>query len=280
MIRFIQCHRIAITVSARHPGLVRVLAPSAAIVAWLITLLAPTAVSAQPAPTIAAAANLNVALKEIADQYARETGARVELVFGSSGALTRQIRDGAPFDVFLAADEESVDQLSTAGLTRDGGAIYAVGRLALFAPTGSPLGVDPALNGLTEALRTGTVTRFAIANPTVAPYGRAAESVLRRRGLWEQIQPRLVLGDTIAQAAQFASTGNAAGGLIAYSLAVSPALANRGAFVLIPATDHPPLRQKMVLLKRAGAPAERFYGYVQSPTARAILKRFGFEVPQ
>jgi molybdate transport system substrate-binding protein len=139
--------------------------------------------TAQRGPTVAAAANLNVALTEIAEQFARDGGARVAVVFGASGTLARQIQDGAPFELFLAADEEFPNQLASAGLTRDAGVVYAVGRLAIFAPNGSPLDVDERLDGLARLVKTGRLTRFAIANPEVAPYGRAAEAVLRTRGL-------------------------------------------------------------------------------------------------
>jgi molybdate transport system substrate-binding protein len=124
------------------------------------------------------------------------------------------------------------------------------------------------------------VSRFAIANPAVAPYGRAAESVLRKHGLWDRLLPALVRGDTIAQAAQFATTGNAVGGLVAYSLVLSPELAHRGTYALIPASEHEPLRQRMVLLKTASASAQHFYQYLQGPRARDVLRRFGFEMPQ
>jgi len=182
--------------------------------------------------------------------------------------------------MFLAADEEFPNQLSAAGLTRDPGVVYAVGQLVIFAPRGSPLVVDARLDGLARLLRAGGVSRFAIANPEVAPYGRAAEAFLRKRGLWEALRPHLVLGDSIAQAAQFATTGNAVGGLIAYSLALSPDFAQRGTYALVPAADHPPIRQRMVLLKRAGPVAERFYQYVQGTEARAILRRQGFALPE
>ena len=213
----------------------------------------PTRTPAQTPPTIAAAANLNFALNEIADAFARARNTHVELVFGASGTLTRQIRDGAPFEMFLAADEEFPNQLTAAGLTRDAGAVYAVGRLVLFAPKGSPLTVDEKLEGLARLAKAGGVSRFAIANPDVAPYGKAAEAVLRKRGLWDTIRPRLVLGDTIAQAAQFATTGNAVGGLIAYSLVLAPDFGDRGTYAVIPDADYPPLRQRMVLLKRREA---------------------------
>jgi molybdate transport system substrate-binding protein len=255
-----------------------------ALTPWLVVASSMmTAIVSLPArpvsqrpPVVAAAANLNFALAEIAGAFAREKGARVELVFGASGALTRQIRDGAPFEMLLAADEEFPNQLAAEGLTRDAGVVYAVGRLALFAPAGSPLTVDGSLAGLSQMVRSGTVTRFAIANPEVAPYGRAAEAVLRKRGLWDALRPKLVMGDTIAQAAQFATTGNAIGGLIAYSLVLAPGFNDRGTHAVISDTDHPPLRQRMVLLKRAGRLVTEFYHYVQGDTARAIFRKHGY----
>jgi molybdate transport system substrate-binding protein len=236
--------------------------------------------AAQKPPAIAAAANLNFTLNEIAEAFARAGGTRVELVFGASGTLTRQIRDGAPFELFLAADEEFPNQLTAAGLTRDAGAVYAVGRLVIFAPKGSPLAVDERLAGLTRLAKAGRVSRFAIANPAVAPYGKAAEAVLRKRGLWDAIRPRLVLGDSIAQAAQFATTGNAVGGLIAYSLVLAPDFGDRGTYAVIPDAEYPPLRQRMVALKRASPTAVRFYDYVLSPAARTIFRKHGYAGPQ
>ena len=245
----------------------------------LFIVLAPASAAQRP-PTIAAAANLNFALTEIATQFERARGAHVELVFGASGTLTRQIQDGAPFEMFLAADEEFPNQLTAAGLTRDAGVVYAVGKLVIFAPRGSPLAVDEQLEGLGRLVKAGGVGRFAIANPEVAPYGRAAEAVLRKRGLWEALRPNLVLGDSITQAAQFATTGNAAGGLIAYSLVLTPGFADRGNYVVIPEADYPPLRQRMVLLKQAGPIAAQFYAYLRGEAARGILRKHGFAVPE
>jgi len=248
---------------------------------FIVTVGASLAFAAgvrQPA-RVAAAANLNLVLPEIAKEFAREKGMNVELVFGASGTLTRQIQDGAPFEMFLAADEEFPNKLTATGLTRDAGVIYAVGRLALFAPTGSPLAVDANLDGLAKLLKSGGVTRFAIANPDVAPYGRAAEQVLEKHGLLAAMRPKLVLGDTIAQAAQFATTGNAVGGLIAYSLVFAPEFANRGTFALIADSDHAPLRQRMVLIKNATPAAVAFYEYVRGDTARAIFNKYGYGTP-
>jgi molybdate transport system substrate-binding protein len=252
----------------------------AVLVVMALVAACGVAPAAQRPPTVAAAANLNFALTEVAAQFARDRGSRVEIVFGASGALTRQILDGAPFELFLAADEEFPGRLVAAGLTRDAGVVYATGRLALFAPAGSPLMVDPRLDGLVRLVGSEGVTRFAIANPEVAPYGRAAESVLRKRGLWDAIRPRLVLGDTIAQAAQFATTGNAVGGLVAYSLVLAPGFAERGTYAVIPEADHEPLRQRMVLLKRAGATVTQFYAYLQANAARAIFRKHGYEIPE
>jgi molybdate transport system substrate-binding protein len=237
------------------------------------------ALSAQRPPVVAAAADLNVALTEIAGRFTRDTGLRIETVFGSSGTLTRQIQDGAPFELFLSADETFVETLAAAGLTRGRGTLYGVGRIVLFAPTGSPLDPGQGLAGLARLVASGGVRRFAIANPEHAPYGRAAEAALRTQGLWTALQPHLVLGENVAQAAQFATSGNAAGGIIAYSLALAPNLQGRGRYALIPASAHPPLRQRMVLTARAGPVAARFYDYLQTPAARAVLERYGFVVP-
>jgi molybdate transport system substrate-binding protein len=239
---------------------------------------APGAVHAA-APTVAAASDLQFALDAIAKAFTGETGERVTLVFGSSGNLARQAMNGAPFELFLSADESFVDMLAKGGYTRDGGTLYGIGRIVLFAPRGSPLTVDEQMNGLRTLLGREPTIRFAIANPEHAPYGRAAEAALRARGLWDPLQPALVLGENISQTAQFATNGGAVGGILAYSLVLAPALKDRGSYVLIPDAVHAPLRQRMVLLKRAGPAAERFYQYLQTPTARALFKQFGFALP-
>jgi molybdate transport system substrate-binding protein len=248
------------------------------ITCCLIGACAPGVVPERP-PLVAAASDLNFALSEIAGRFAREHGEHVELVFGSSGLLTRQIRDGAPFELFLSADEVLVEALGDAGLTRDRGTLYAIGRIVLFAPAGSPLVPDEGLDGLARLLARGGVTRFAIANPEHAPYGQAAEGALRKRSLWHDLQPHVVLGDNVSQAAQFATAGNAVGGIIAYSLALAPDVRRLGTFALIPETDHEPLRQRMVRLRRAGPVADRFYHHLQEPSARAILEEYGFVLP-
>lgn len=236
-------------------------------------------VAAQEAPTVAAAANLKGALEAIVADYQVDTGGRVRLVFGATGNFVRQIEQGAPFSIFLAADEESPRRLVAAGRTEGPMVEYAAGRLALLVPRGSPLKLDGTLQDLKAALADGRLKRFAIANPEHAPYGQRAVEALRATGVWPAIEPRLVRGENAAQAAQFAISGNAQGGLVAYSLALTPELAGRAEHVLVPASMHSPLRQGMVLLKGASPEAQRFYTYMQGPKARATLRRHGFGDP-
>jgi len=236
-------------------------------------------VAAQKAPVIAAASDLQFAVEEIAALFTAETGQAVSLSFGSTGNFARQIREGAPFQLFMAADESFVLDLARDGFTRDEGALYGEGRIALVVPTGSALAADGSLEDLRLALAEGRIIRFAIANPEHAPYGKRAEEALRHAGLWEAVQPHLVLGENVSQAAQFALSGNADGGVIAYSLAVAPLLQGLGSHDLIPADFHQPLLQRMVLLQDAGPVATAFYNYMSQPAARAIMARYGFALP-
>ena len=240
----------------------------------------PSTPASAPAPLVAAASDLQFALDEIVARFRRDTGIAPRVTYGSSGNFARQIEQGAPFELFLSADEAYVDRLAARGLTRGDGALYAIGRIALFAPHGSPLEPDPGLENLAARLASGESGRLAIANPEHAPYGRAAEQALRSLGIWEAAQPKLLLGENVAQAAQFASSGNADGGIIAYSLALAPALRRRGTFALLPDTLHEPLRQRMVLLHRASPAAARLYDYLRSPASRAILGQYGFVLPE
>lgn len=249
-----------------------------AILPLLVLCLNPAA--AQNAPTVAAAADLQFVLTELANQFVNETGKAVKLIFGSSGNFHRQIREGAPFELYLSADESYIHDLAKEGLTMDEGRLYAVGRIVLIVPPGSPLIADGSLKDLAAKLEAGKVKKFAIANPEHAPYGRAARAALKSAGLWEGIEDKLVLGENVSQAAQYATAGSAAGGIIAYSLALSPKLSALGQFALIPAEWHEPLRQRMVLTKKAGDTAKAFYAYIQSPAARGVFKKYGFMLPE
>lgn len=247
------------------------------VVLVVVALLAAPA-SADVA-RVAAASDLSFALEEIAAAFTRETGHETRLTFGSSGNLARQIREGAPFDLFLSADESYVALLEKAGRTDGAGTLYATGRIVVFAPNGSQIAVDAELAGVRNALVEGRLKRLAIANPDHAPYGRAAREALDRAGAWTLAEPRLALGENVSQAAQFALTGSVDAALIAYSLVLTPAFRGKGTYALVPERMHAPLRQRMVLLKGAGTAARELYRFIGSATARPVLERYGFGIP-
>ena len=224
--------------------------------------------------SVAAAADLQFALAEVATRFTAATGQRVRLSFGSSGNYARQITRGAPFDLYFSANESYVEHLVAAGLTRDGGRIYGQGRLVLYVADGRDLDPDTPLADL--AARPG-LRRLAIANPEHAPYGAAARAALLQAGSWDALVDRLVFGENASQATQFVSSGAADAGLVPYALVLAPQLAGRGRYRLLPAEAHPPLRQRVVLLSGASTGAAAFYDFVAGPEARAILARYGFD---
>lgn len=247
----------------------------------VLCLLAPLRLAhAEEPPVIAAASDLQGALTDIAADFTASTGNEVSLSFGSTGKFAAQIREGAPFQMFLAADERFALELARDGFTEGEGALYAVGRIAILVPKGSALAANGTLEALRAALAEGRISHFAIANPEHAPYGKRAEEALRHAGQWEAIQPHLVLGENVAQAAQFALSGDAEGGIVAWSLALAPEVAAQGEAALIPEDWHEPLLQRMVLLKGAGPVAKAFYDYISTPEARAVMERYGFALPE
>ncbi len=246
------------------------------IASLLLTWTFAVGAIAQPATVrVAAAASIKPALDEIVATYAARTGIRVEAVYGASGNLRRQIVQGAPFDLFLSADEETALALAKDGHAVDNGTIYAQGELVVFAPNGGVFTPDAVLQGLSTAIAAGRITRFAIASPEHAPYGKAAEQALRKAGLWDQIKPVLVTGENVAQAAQFAISGSTQGGLFARSLALTDAVRAAGTVAVLPAGSHDPINQRMVLLKRGGAEARAFFNDLSGKEAGAAFARHG-----
>jgi molybdate transport system substrate-binding protein len=234
---------------------------------------------ADNAPLVAAASDLKFVLDELAAAFQANTGKSVKIVYGSSGNFRRQIAEGAPFQIFFSADEGFVQALVKDKLTLDEGRLYAIGRIVVIVPADSPLKPNGDLSDLAGAITANRIKRFAIANPEHAPYGRAAEEALKNAGLWPAITGKLILGENIAQAAQFATSGSTDGGIIAHSLALVPAVSQRSRYALIPDSLHSPLRQKMVLLRKAGGTAREFYRFVQTQSARAVFKKHGFALP-
>lgn len=252
------------------------------LVALLASLVAPVLAArtdgeAKTLIRVAVAANFAVPFAEIARAYQRETGYRVEAIPGSTGKLYAQVVNGAPFDVFLSADDVHARKLERAGQGVHGTVTpYATGHLVLWSRDPNRLAGDPI-----AALRSPKVRKLAIANPELAPYGRAALETLDRLGLEHELANRLVVGESIAQALQFAESGGADAAFIARSQALDPKLRHRGSRWDVPDTLHAPIVQSGVLLVRGtgtpGAPA--LLEYLHGRAATRILERWGYSAP-
>jgi molybdate transport system substrate-binding protein len=234
-------------------------------------------VSAQ-AISAAAAADLSSVVPELARKYKSQTGVEVRLSFGASGNLTQQIRNGAPFDLFFSADENYPRQLMADGLAeRDSLYRYAIGRLVLWVPVNSTL--DLTGKGI-NVLLDPSVKKIAIANPIHAPYGRAAAAALRHFGIYEKVSDRLVLGESVSQAAQFVESGNAQAGLIALSHALAPGMKDKGKYWQVPTDSYPELDQAVVILSNSHQKKEAaaFLEYLRGTEARSIFEHYGFSL--
>lgn len=228
--------------------------------------------------TVAAASDLDYAMKEIAENFEKATGCAIRLSTGSSGNFLSQIENGAPFDVFFSADIEYPKKLEAEGLATPGSTyLYAVGKIVLYVRNDSRLDVS---RGIT-VLRDPVVRKLSIANPQHAPYGRAAQEALRNAGVYNVVKDRLVLGENISQAAQFVQSGNADAGILALSLVLSPGLKENGRFWRIPENLYAPIQQGVVLVRASKNPkaAQAFLDYIKSPATAAVLERYGFALP-
>jgi molybdate transport system substrate-binding protein len=235
---------------------------------------------AAPELLIAAAADLNPALHDIAQQYEKKSGIRIKLSFGASGGLTQQIENGAPFDLFFSADMDYPKHLIADGQA-DAASLYqySLGKLVLWVPANSPLDVER--QGM-AVLLDGSVKKIAIANPEHAPYGRAAVAALKHAGLYDHLSDRFVMGENVSQAAQFAESGNAQAGFVALAHALSPAVKSMGKFWVVPADYYPTLEQGVVILSRSQHKKEAtaFLQYLKTRDASDVLRKYGFTLPQ
>jgi molybdate transport system substrate-binding protein len=226
-----------------------------------------------PPVHVAAAADLARAFPEVAARFTRDTGTPVVFTFGSSGLLARQLAQGGPWDAFASADEVFVEQAVAAGAcdaaTR---ARYARGRLVVWWREPPPVAPPATL----EELADGRFARVAIAQPEHAPYGRAAREALQGAGVWTALAPRVVFGENVRQALQFAASGNAQAALVARSLVDA-----RGGWFEVPASMHAPLDQAIVACRTGGSPegGSAWVRFVTSPPAQAILREHGFDPP-
>jgi molybdate transport system substrate-binding protein len=247
-----------------------------ALLAALLAILAVGVRAAEPL-SVAAASDLQAALPRVATLFEAQTGQKTRLTFGSSGNFFTQIQNGAPFDVFLSADIEYPQQLERAGLGEPGTlAEYARGHIVLW--TRNDSGVD-VRHGL-SVLAAPAVRRIAIANPDHAPYGRAAVAALRHEGLYESVRRKFVLGENIAQTAQFAQSGNADVGIVGLSLALAPALTSAGKYFEIPETFYPAIAQAAIVVagSKQKAAAKQFVQFLNSQAAAEVLQSAGFAV--
>jgi len=229
---------------------------------------------------VAAAADLKFALDEVASEFGtKNPGLKVSVTYGSSGTLFAQLTHEAPFDLFLSADIDYPRKLTEQGKTvKDSEFLYAVGHLVVWVPNGSKLDVDKL--GI-RAVTDPSVKKVAVANPRTAPYGRAAEAALKTLGVYDGVKDRLVFGENIAQTAQFVESGAADVGLIALSLALSPAMRDKGRYWSVPLDAYPRLDQGGVILtgaKDADA-AQALRAFLMGAEGQAILKRYGFTLP-
>ncbi len=243
------------------------------------TFLAAQTENGRPELFVAAAADLSSALKDIGNSFEKKDGVSVKLSFGASGALTQQIQNGAPFDLFFSADMDYPRQLIATG-DADGSSLYeyAVGKLVLWVPADSPL--DVAHQGM-NILLDPSVKKIAIANPQHAPYGRAAVAALKHAGLYDRVQQRLVLGENVSQAAQFVESGNAQAGFVALAHAVAPGMRGKGKYWELPAEDYPALAQGVVMISRSQHKKEaaEFLDFLKTNQAQELLQKYGFTRP-
>jgi molybdate transport system substrate-binding protein len=228
--------------------------------------------------TIAAAADLQFAMQDIADRFQKETGRTVKLIFGSSGNFFQQLQNGAPFDIFFSANLDYAKKLEAAGLTEPGSYYqYAKGKIVIWVPKESKIDVSSGL----QVLLNPSIKQIAIANPQHAPYGQAAVAAMQKEHIYDKIQDKLVLGENISQTASFVVSGSADIGIVALSLAISPNMKDRGRYAEIPSDEYPPIEQACVILRSSKnkEAAKQFLSFFKRPAIGDVLRGYGFDVP-
>ena len=225
---------------------------------------------------VATAANVQYVMKEIQKEFEKESGKQIEIIVGSSGKLTTQIREGAPFDVFVSADTKYPDEIFKNGGSDHKPEVYALGTLVLWSKNIPPAELNTAL------LSSDKITKIAIPNPRTAPYGEAAIEVLKGQNLYRSTERKLVFGESIAQTAQYISSGSVEAGFNALSIVLSDEMKGKGHYIIVDSTLYNPIRQAAILLKHSEtspkkAVSEQFYKFLYSPKAKAIFKKYGYK---
>lgn len=228
--------------------------------------------------TVAAAADLQFAMQDIAARFHKETGTSVKLIYGSSGNFFQQIQNGAPFDMFFSANLDYPKKLEAAGLIEPGSYYqYARGKIVIWVPKDSKLDLGSGL----QALLGPSIKKIAVANPQHAPYGQAAVAAMQKGNVYDKVKDKLVLAENISQTASFVVSGSADVGLLALSLAVSPNMKDKGRYAEVPAAEYPPIEQACVILRSSKnkEAAQQFLSFIKTAAIDELLKTYGFDVP-
>lgn len=242
-----------------------------------LIVLAPLLASGQDL-TVAAASDLQFAMREIAGRFQKQTGTQVKLIFGASGTFYQQVQNGAPFDLFFSANLEYPKKLDEAGLAESGSyLIYAKGRLVIWVRNASEL--DPTRG--VKVLLDPSIQKIAIANPAHAPYGKAAVAAMRQEAVYDKVQAKLVFGENVSQAASFVLSGSADVGVIPLSLALSPNMKSAGRYAEIPGGEYKAIEQACIILKSSKQTklARQFELFLRSPESAEIWRSYGFDAP-
>jgi molybdate transport system substrate-binding protein len=232
--------------------------------------------AAQPI-SVAAAADLQFAMQDMAARFQKETGKSVKVTYGSSGNFFQQFQNGAPFDLFFSANLDYPKKLEAAGLTEPGSYYqYAKGKIVIWVPKDSKLDLGSGLQGLLNP----SIKKIAVANPQHAPYGQAAVAAMQKENVYDKVKDKLVLGENISQTALFVVSGSADVGIVALSLALSPKMKDRGRYADVPADEYPPLEQACVILSSSKnkETAKQFLSFIKTGTIGDVLRSYGFEV--
>jgi molybdate transport system substrate-binding protein len=227
--------------------------------------------------TVAAAADLQSAMQDVAAQFQKKKGKEVRVIYGSSGNFFQQLQNGAPFDMFFSANLDYPKKLQAAGLTETGSYYeYAKGKIVVWVPKDSTLDLKSSL----QLLLNPSVKKIAVANPLHAPYGQAAVAAMQKEGVYDKVKDKFVLGENISQTASLVTSGAADVGMVALSLALSPTMKDKGRFVEVPASDYAPIEQACVILSSSKnkETAEQFLAFMKTAAVADTLKRYGFDV--
>jgi len=227
--------------------------------------------------TVAAAADLQFAMQDVAARFQKETGKTVKLIYGSSGNFFQQIQNGAPFDMFFSANLDYPKKLETSGLTEPGSFYpYARGKIVIWVRNESKLDLGSGLKILLDP----SVKKIAVANPQHAPYGQAAVAAMQNENIYEKVKDKFVLGENISQTASFVVSGSADVGMVALALALSPNMKDKGRYAEIPSDEYPPLEQACVILasSKNKETARQFLSLVKTSAIAEVLRSYGFDV--